>query len=383
MEAKAMDSNSKIIFWAITSTMVILSLLSYVLVTNPSTAVKFSFMVALLPTLFHFGAAYYFLAGIKYFKSKQRIAYILISTGMVVLGIAVMQLAIVKLFGLREWITSGGILIPYLASGALLFAGVRRFARLLNIKGLATSWLALLAVWVIASILFSFIPYVDKPIEHQSHVISLTVNTFNAVVFAFGAWGLLKIKKVIGKIYQTSLRWFYKAMLAAFLVAVPYSIVLLTLPLNHWYYNYTVTAVLFIVSSWLFMRAGYSFSRIGQLKNITKDDTSEELLGYKPKQSSDQESSILDVIVYISSLASDNREIDPKLDTVRSITSQLKPGEQPSAEAEKRLLSVYKVLENYLINDDKLQKLDKKRLRDAVFEQTGVKINELITKEND
>ena len=67
------------------------------------------------------------------------------------------------------------------------------------------------------------------------------------------------------------------------------------------------------------------------------------------------EGTLLDVIAYLASLASNPQDIDPILDTMRVVSSRLKPGEVLSHSDEIELGKVYKDIEHYLTEKDPLR----------------------------
>jgi hypothetical protein len=93
--------------------------------------------------------------------------------------------------------------------------------------------------------------------------------------------------------------------------------------------------------------------------------------------------STLDTVMYMASLVSERRAIDPIMDKVRDITSQLKPGHAPSAADDKELQKVRAELAVYLTEQDpirlfsieeletrvkaRVQDAGKRRLRTALF----------------
>ena len=72
---------------------------------------------------------------------------------------------------------------------------------------------------------------------------------------------------------------------------------------------------------------------------------------------------VLEMVMNTAGLASNPHDIDPILDDVRSITSNLSPGEPPSAADNQRLIGVYLRLEEYLITSEPLRPFAKDELR--------------------
>ena len=72
---------------------------------------------------------------------------------------------------------------------------------------------------------------------------------------------------------------------------------------------------------------------------------------------------ILDLVTSTASLASNPTQIDPVLDSVRTISSRLTPGAPLSASDEETLFGVYLRLEKYLTNDEPIRTFTKDELR--------------------
>lgn len=369
--------NSKIVFWAATLLSITTGLLAILLVPIDTAPGRFSFGISLIASLYHFIAAYYFISGIKHFKTGLRRSYVLLSFGMVVLGIAQAQLSFIDLFDWQQWILKGYVSYPYLVAIVFIFAAVRMFARLLKLKSVWMSWVVVILTSIAAAYLSTKLPHITKPVPERIIDGALIVTAVNAVFFIFAAAVVLRIKKSTGALYTNAMAWFYIAMLAAVVGAVHYIGVILLFNLNDWYYTYSISVLLFICSGWLFMRAGYSFSQIGRLGGATVGANEGSFFGNYTAPSTATHTSVVDAVLYASSLVSSPQDVDVILDQMRTITARLEPGEKPSGHDEARLLDVYLKLEHYLLNDDKLQNITENRLRAAVLQQTGVDIDNL------
>jgi hypothetical protein len=86
----------------------------------------------------------------------------------------------------------------------------------------------------------------------------------------------------------------------------------------------------------------------------------------KVKQMPGQADTWLEAIAGITDLASNPHEIDPTLDTVRTITARLKPGELPSEADNVLLLEVYLRVEQYITTKEPLRAFPKNELRNRL-----------------
>jgi hypothetical protein len=76
--------------------------------------------------------------------------------------------------------------------------------------------------------------------------------------------------------------------------------------------------------------------------------------------------SAVDVVIYMASLASDPKQVDPLLDGVRTVTARLHPGQALSLADLKALAQLYLQLENYLLTKESLRAWDKATLAGKV-----------------
>ncbi|HSD56309.1 MAG TPA: hypothetical protein VLA92_04100, partial [Candidatus Saccharimonadales bacterium] len=90
------------------------------------------------------------------------------------------------------------------------------------------------------------------------------------------------------------------------------------------------------------------------LKSFFGGDSQSSLTGSK---------TVLDMVTSTAALASNTLEIDPMLDSVRSITSRNVPGQALSASDEDTLLGVYLRLEAYLTTKEPIRTFTKEELR--------------------
>jgi hypothetical protein len=79
--------------------------------------------------------------------------------------------------------------------------------------------------------------------------------------------------------------------------------------------------------------------------------------------------SAIDVVTYIASLASEPKAIDPLLDSLREVTSRIKPGTPLSDIDQKTLASVCRQLITYLLEKDQLRTFDKATLQQKISQK--------------
>lgn len=92
----------------------------------------------------------------------------------------------------------------------------------------------------------------------------------------------------------------------------------------------------------------------------------QSFFGAHQEAASTEGGTILDVVTYLASLATNPSDIDPMLDTVREVSSRLTPGQALSTNDEAKLSKVYKDLELYLIEKDPIRKFTPEEVRRRV-----------------
>jgi len=92
------------------------------------------------------------------------------------------------------------------------------------------------------------------------------------------------------------------------------------------------------------------------------------------KQPADTIDTPLSLVTHAASLASKPADIDMALDRVRSITSQLQPGQSPIAEAIQTLLAVYLQIESYLTTNEPIRTFTKAGLRQHLSPELAARL---------
>ena len=72
---------------------------------------------------------------------------------------------------------------------------------------------------------------------------------------------------------------------------------------------------------------------------------------------------VLDLVTSTAALASNPAQIDPILDNLRAITSQVTPGQAVSDSNEPKIISIYLQLEKYLTAQEPIRSFTKEELR--------------------
>lgn len=329
----------------------------FFLVNEPRESQRFSVAVSVSASLLHVYALVMFVRGFRYFKQELRTAYTFLSIGIAFLGIAIAQLPIINLFNLSFWTESGAMLVPYLVAVIPTLLGLRRFAHSLDLH---SKWLSLPVVGV-ASILLGlgaiFIPYVSNTTPEVDLRTAIALTIVICTFFVASTIGATRIRSRAGASYTDSLNWLVIALASAAIGAFIYMLELLLSGSQGWYYEWSITILYFNLTGWLFLRAGYAFSIIGSSTKVVQ------------KQ---QDTSSIDIILYVEGLASNPAEIDPIIDKLRAFTAEVGARRAVTTMEQVRLLKIYRELEDYLVTDEPLRKLSREEIRQAIEHRLNV-----------
>lgn len=350
---------------AFTSIIIVLSFLAGIVAyfISDKANIEFSttFTLALITTLLNFGAVPLFIIGLKNFKTDLRKAYILLSVGVALLGLAQFQLPILSITGWWIWADYGGVTLPYLVAVILILFGVRTFAQLLHIRTVWTSITLATLCSIVLALFASQLPHVTTLVPELMFDITLGLGLWDTVFITFAAIAVLKIKHVLGAAYTNAMAWLFVALVVLSFAGTHFTIVSLLFAEGDWYYDYSITIVPFLLAALLLLRAGYAFNKINSSQAV--------LVGGffgNHKQEVTTKGTVIDVVTYLAAQASNPREIDPILDNVRDITSRYDPARPLTDEQQTVLAQVYLQLEQYLIQQEALRSFTKEGLRQDV-----------------
>jgi hypothetical protein len=304
---------------------------------------------ALLMTPPFIGAAVLFLAGFGHFKAKMRQAYTLFAWGILLFGIAMIQLPIIGLRDLWEswWANSGLVVAPFIFATSFIYLGIQRFALLLGIKNKLTDW-RLLFSSALAFTLASFFGghylalYADSV---DGLDIYIAIVAWSVVCITFAALLGRQVIDRIGPLYQPAMRWLTTGLLALSFAAWHEYIINYFTNNDTWYIAYGISFWPFIVSGLIMLRAGYAFTLIGAT------------LPYIPVKEA-PETAVSSDMQYANNLASLMALVSAQdSDVVKEAqTAAQMPTQQAAVQS-------YNKLENYLMNQDPLRRFDQEEIR--------------------
>lgn len=303
-----------------------------------------AFGVANFSNVLSIGTAALFLIGLNGFKQELKTAYYLICAGLFT------QVGGTAIYSIRTYIhpVERNLIgdLPITIGALLMFVGIWWLARTLKVQGRIFGHPATISgVLLLASTVLWVLPHgtyhLETHLVHANHVLE-------ALFYPLACVLLWRIIRTTSHSYAHSFTWM--------LVAVAGNFVAAGLFLGGTYVTYPAWATyellgaLFIVDTIIYVIAGYSFATLQQ--RMSRRQTA---------------SSPIDIILFVASLASRQKDIDPILDHLRVFTAST-PGAYNllTPEQDKQLAGIYYQLEDYLITKEPLRSFTRESIRALV-----------------
>jgi hypothetical protein len=317
--------------------------------------------VIIMVTLWYFSAALLFLLALKDFKAQAQRAYYLVSMGVMVIGIfSVAWLPVATYLFDQNLISpfyAGSMIVSSIGMG-MIYGGVRRFSELVDASGRRIPWRWIIGTLAMGILVIFLLP---QPPGTPNALVNSGID--NDLLHA-GKWlefsfCLLTIRLIwlmrqhLGKPYMRAL-W----PLGAYAALDMFFLVSGVLMEDFWAVSagvYTLIALGVIILPLTLILAGYRFCR---------------LYAYAPRDHKHSTPSLIDIIIYVASLASRPRDIDPFLDGLRRVTAFTRSKDGVQDLPEQELGQVYLQVETYLVTKEPVLGLSRESLRvrvDAYF----------------
>lgn len=298
----------------------------------------------------------FFLTSLKAFKQKLRHAYTMLAFGILLFSLSLLQLPLVYFVTYDPIVMSWFIAGTSLLGALIMYASMRRFASLLEIRSFLTSGWLLLAVPAVTAGITALVPHVSYELPESTidgifglYVASGAINALTALI-------VLQIRGKLGKVYRISMGWLAVALFFASFDRLTETIIKLSSFFNQPafdnYFNYGIMLWPFLLASLCFLKSSLAF-------NATSKDAADL----------PDNASTIDVINYAAQLVSQPVAIDTILDKVRQITAAHDSNAKLSEEDETSLRNVYLQIEKYLITKEQLRTYTKEDLRSRLPEQ--------------
>lgn len=211
----------------------------------------------------HIGAAILFMMGIAVYKAGLRRAYTTIALSMALIAIGVAQVAVLNAFGLIDsfWVDSGLIMLPFLLSGVLSYAGIRSMAILV---GVTSSWAKLpvaAGIVVVSVAITAFLPHVYTATPEIYFDIGNMVVALDIALYALCVAIALQAKQHMGAHYTPAMAWLALGFFGTTTVTFAALLTTLTGQIR----DSILLDVLVIISGITYVRAGHTFINTKEL----------------------------------------------------------------------------------------------------------------------
>ena len=311
---------------------------------------------ALLVTITSLGGSILFLGGIRQFKALMQQAYTLMASGIILFGVALLQLPVIGFFDLWNsfWANSGLIIAPFIFSAGLVYAGMRRFSKLLGIKNILTSaWITFGFTIVMTVLSFFGGHYIARYHYIAGTDAYIAIVSWSASYFTYSAILSRFVLERVGPFYQDAMAWSSRALIVLSLSAWHEYTINYFMNNDTWYVSHGVSFIPFIISGIVIVRAGYAFSLVG---------TSIPVIPVKSAPEEPVANPYVTSLESIAALVSKTSVASPILQTVEATSTQA-AASPTDASIKIRAVADYKKLENYLIHDEPLRTFNKEELR--------------------
>ncbi len=303
---------------------------------------------AMVVAMASLGGSVLFLGSLQHFQAKLRLAYRLFAFGILLFGLALIQLPII---GFKDawnsmYANSGLVIVPFIFATLLIYAGMQHFALLLGVKSRLTEWRSVLSVAAGATVI-SFVGghYVARYHDIAGTDIYIAIVAWSAVTITFATLLARGIVDRIGPFYQSAMRWLVSALVVLTFAAWHEYVINYFMNNDFGYVAYGWSFWPFILSGIMLLKAGYAFVLLG-----TK-------VPYIPVHEAPGEPAELQYADNLASLAALISYKDSSVaKDIQSTVAQTVPSKA-------NLVQSYNKLENYLTQKDPVRRFGRQELR--------------------
>lgn len=301
-------------------------------------------------------AAWFFISSLKLFKTQMKLAYYIVSAGLLMLMLSQLQLPLLLYFTQFFGGVTGTLVVltPMVLAPFAIYAGIQRFTRLV---GITSRWRSIpLAIGV--ALLAGLIPFVvmkkiNPEMDYSITVVQIQVGLYSllmagSALMVIASVLVWQIRHKLTPAYGPAMKWLGVA-LAAFAFFPPHEFVSrVVLAVSDTTYAYAASNLSIwplLLTAILFIGAGIHFKAINQQYGTLNDQANP-----------------VDVIVHIAGLVSNPDDIDDMLDDLRQITAVRSTKELTDADR-RTLGKLYLDLEQYLVTKEPLRQFSRDDLR--------------------
>jgi len=299
-------------------------------------------VIAVCYCCLHTGAVLLFLVSLRSYKARLQRAYQAISTAIVLLTLSTIQIVIISAFNWWDswWVNDGFVVIPYFIAGLMAYFATRNLALLVQVRTVLARSAVVLPIVTVVSLIVIPVPHVAQPVPEIVYDAANVLLFWTAGMYAVAGGVVLAVMRHVGLSYKktmVSLGWgFITSGIVLFVALVHSFFVEQTQDVSG-----IIIDALGLISGIIFLYAGYVFA----------------------KSTSGTITTVLGMVQYAASLASNPADITPLLTQMRAITDALPPGEAPGLADNQRLVLIYLGIETYLVTREPIRTYTREELR--------------------
>lgn len=251
----------RVIFGAFWILALIAGVLPFAIPNGFDMSIRGQLAALLFLNVMHVGTAWFFLTALSGFKPELRPAYIYICIGTIIVGLSQIQLPVVAIWRLSgwPWFHYGGFMVPFAVATALMYAGLRVYARVAGVRVL-TSAPGFVGIAAIVAAATAIIPHSSQVASEPFFRLSLVALTLNALFAGSGAILAYRIAGRVGQIYGRALAMLFWTLLFATAGSLEYASVIFVLGQLAGAQE-ALAALPFIISELLMLQSGYLFKK--------------------------------------------------------------------------------------------------------------------------
>ncbi|HSW98698.1 MAG TPA: hypothetical protein VLF71_02580 [Candidatus Saccharimonadales bacterium] len=359
--------HSRLLATATVALSVLLSLVTF-LAPTPSgqwaAGFHIQFLEGVVTAVLFLGASAILLLGLRGFTPKFKLSYAAVCAGYSLISLSSLQIPLLTLVTPKitdlAWVSSGAIVLPFVVSSWLLFVGTRGFARLFGANGPATWRWLVLVISVAGAVLAVVLPHAAWDGQ--------TERGFDGTV---GGVTITMVPVIFAAIAAYRARSRASAEYAPFLGGIAFVSLCATLsPLFELLAAYVLHNGIEVITdgamlvplvaagaSLLYVAVQFSDQLAAGEQAVPEPDAT---------PGADTGRLAIEAIVCVAQLASSPQAIDPLLDNMRVITTNLAPGQALTPGQQATLLAVYQKLEAYLATQEPIRRRAPQEIRTIV-----------------
>lgn len=207
------------------------------------------------------GAAWLFLMALPAFRSRLRQAFVVICTGMILLGLSLLEQPIIEIFELRE-VSSLLYPIPILVAATLFHIGNAMYVRLAGVKTVLTKAWPVVLLCFVASVVTFFLPHPPSVETELTYDLAAAIWVCILIMPVVSAIILAKTAKSLPELYKVPINRLFQAMIPIVVVcAYQYVVRIVAGPYMDGVVAYILFSLILVMALGL-LRAGYAFNKI-------------------------------------------------------------------------------------------------------------------------